>query len=226
MISRELQGDTYGTGGKVMAGLRVEQYVVGPVMTNCYFAVNEDTNEMLVIDPGDAGEMLIHKIKEKNLTPVAVLLTHGHFDHAGAAKTVADAFGIEIYAEEHEKETLDNPAVNLSGMSGMQEAYRADCFIKDGDSLELAGFEIQVLFTPGHTKGGCCYYIEKEQTVFSGDTLFCESVGRTDFPGGSATVLLRSIEEKLMPMPGQTKVYPGHNDMTTIGWERQYNPFL
>ncbi len=209
-----------------MAGLRVEQYVVGPVMTNCYFAVNEDTDEMLVIDPGDAGEQLIGKIKEENLTPKAVLLTHGHFDHASAAKTVAEAFGIRIYAEEHEKETLENASVNLSGMSGKKEVYEADCYVKDGDILNLAGFEIQVLYTPGHTKGGCCYYIEKEQAVFSGDTLFCESVGRTDFPGGSATVLLRSIEEKLMPMPGQTKVYPGHNDTTTIGWERQYNPFL
>lgn len=209
-----------------MAGLRVEQYVVGPVMTNCYFAVNEDTKEMLVIDPGDAGEMIVNKIKEKNFTPVAVLLTHGHFDHAGAAKTVADAFGIKIYAHENEKETLETPSVNLSGMSGCQATYGADCFVKDGDILQLAGFEIQVMFTPGHTKGGCCYYIKKEQAVFSGDTLFKESVGRTDFPGGSATVLLHSIEEKLMPLPGQTVVYPGHNDTTTIGWERQYNPFL
>ena len=111
-------------------------------------------------------------------------------------------------------------------MVGIKEIYHADCYVKDGEILNLAGFEIKVLHTPGHTKGGCCYYIEKEQAVFSGDTLFNSSVGRTDFPGGSATVLLRSIEEKLMPMPGQTKVYPGHNDTTTIGWEKQYNPFL
>lgn len=209
-----------------MAGLRVEQYVVGPVMTNCYFAINEDTREMFVVDPGDEAAKLIEKIKEKDVTPVAVLLTHGHFDHASAAKAVAETFGIKIYAEEHEKETLENPSINLSGMAGGQEVYSADCYVKDGEVLNLAGFEIKALYTPGHTKGGCCYYIEKEQTVFSGDTLFNSSVGRTDFPGGSASVLLRSIEEKLMPMPGQTKVYPGHNDTTTIGWEKQYNPFL
>ena len=99
-------------------------------------------------------------------------------------------------------------------------------FVKDGDVLDLAGFSVRVLFTPGHTEGGCCYYIEKEQAVFAGDTLFCSSVGRTDFPGGSASVLLRSIREKLMTLPGQTNVYPGHNEITTIGWEKQHNPFL
>lgn len=209
-----------------MAGLRVEQYVVGPVMTNCYFAINEDTNEMFVVDPGDEAGSLIDRIKSKNLTPVAVLLTHGHFDHASGAKEVAKAFGIKVYAQEQEKETLENPTINLSGMTGEKEAYGADCYVSDEEILDLAGFEIKVLHTPGHTKGGCCYYMEKEQALFSGDTLFNQSVGRTDFPGGSATVLLRSIEEKLMPMPGQTKVYPGHNDTTTIGWEKQYNPFL
>lgn len=209
-----------------MAGLRVEQYVVGPVMTNCYFAVNEDTGEMLVIDPGDAAEHLIAKIKEKRLMPAAVLLTHGHFDHASAAEKVAEAFDIPIYAHEMEKETLETPSVNLCGMVGEREAYHADQYVKDGDILNLAGFEIQVLYTPGHTKGGCCYYIEKEQALFAGDTLFFESVGRTDFPGGSAATLLRSIQEKLMCLPGQTKVYTGHNETTTIGWEKQNNPFL
>lgn len=209
-----------------MAGLRAEQYVVGPVMTNCYFAVNEDTGEMLVIDPGDSAERLIAKINEKKLSPVAVLLTHGHFDHASAAKEVAEAFGIPIYAHEMEKETLETPSINLCGMVGERASYHADRYVKDGDILDLAGFSIQVLYTPGHTKGGCCYYIEKEQALFAGDTLFFESVGRTDFPGGSASVLLRSIQEKLMPLPGQTKVYTGHNETTTIGWERQNNPFL
>lgn len=209
-----------------MAGLRAEQYVVGPVMTNCYLAINEDTNEMFVVDPGDEAMLLIDKIKVCKAKPVAVLLTHGHFDHASAAKEIAETFGIKIYAHEAEKETLETPSINLCGMIGTKEVYSADCYVKDNEILKLAGFDIKVLHTPGHTKGGCCYYIEKEQAVFSGDTLFNSSVGRTDFPGGSASVLLRSIEEKLMVMPGQTKVYPGHNEVTTIGWEKQYNPFL
>lgn len=209
-----------------MADLRVEQYVVGPVMTNCFFAVNEDTREMLVIDPGDSGKTLISKIKEENLVPVAVLLTHGHFDHAMAAGEVAKEFHIPIYAGEHEKETLENPSANLGGMVGAREAFHADVFVKDGEILDLAGFSIQVMHTPGHTKGGCCYYFEKEQAVFAGDTLFHDSVGRSDFPGGSASVLIKSIQDKLMPLPDEVKVYPGHNDITTIGWERKYNPFL
>ena len=122
---------------------------------------------------------------------------------------------------------MESPAVNLCGMMGQRGVvFHADIYAKDGEVLNLAGFSIQVLHTPGHTTGGCCYYIESEQALFAGDTLFCQSVGRTDFPGGSASVLLRSIEEKLMPLPGQTKVYPGHNETTTIGYERQYNPFL
>ncbi len=209
-----------------MAELKVEQYVVGAVMTNCYFAVNEDTREMLVIDPGDSAKKLIGKIKEKKLAPAAVLLTHGHFDHAGGAEEIAKEFGIPVYAEEHEKETLENPSINLCGMIGTKEVYHADKFVKDGDILDLAGFSIQVLHTPGHTKGGCCYYLEKEQAVFAGDTLFHDSVGRSDFPGGSASVLIQSIRDKLMPLPDDVKVYPGHNDITTIGWERKYNPFL
>lgn len=209
-----------------MAGLRAEQYVVGPVMTNCYFAVNEETGETLVIDPGDEAGYLIEKIKEKGLKPAAVLLTHGHFDHASAAEEVAKAFGISIYAHEEEKETLEDPAINLSGMAGGRTSYHADVYVKDGDILELAGFSIQALYTPGHTAGGCCYYIEKEQAVFAGDTLFFESVGRTDFPGGSPAQLIRSIRDKLTCLPGQTKVYPGHNETTTIGWERQNNPFI
>ena len=179
-----------------MARLRVEQYVVGEVMTNCYFAVNEDTMEVLVIDPGDGAGRLAEKMREKNLIPRAVLLTHGHFDHAMAAGKIAEEFQIPVYAEEHEKETLNNPAVNLSGMIGKRESYHADEFVKDGDVLSLAGFTIKVLFTPGHTQGGCCFYFEEEQALFSGDTLFHDSVGRTDFPGGSASVLLKSIEDK------------------------------
>ncbi len=210
-----------------MAGLRVEQYVVGPVMTNCYLAVNENTNEALVIDPGDAADMLIKKIKERNVTPAAVLLTHGHFDHASAAQALASEFGIKIYAHEKEKETLETPSCNLCGMIGEQGSrYHADVYVKDNEILNLAGFSIQALYTPGHTVGGCCYYIEREQAVFAGDTLFHSSIGRTDFPGGSMSALLRSIREKLMTLPGQTKVYPGHEDTTTIGWERQYNPFI
>lgn len=209
-----------------MAPLRVEQYVVGMVQTNCYFAINEDTKEVLIVDPGASASKLAEIIEKEKLNPVAILLTHGHFDHAGGAEELADSFDIKIYAHEAEKETLENPAINLSGWEGRERAYRADCYLKDEQEIDLAGFHIRVFHTPGHTVGGCCYFLPYQNTVFCGDTLFAQSVGRTDFPKGSASELIRSIEKKLMTLPEDVTVYPGHNEITTIGTERMYNPYL
>ena len=212
--------------GENIAPLKVEQYVVGPVQTNCYFAINDDTKEVLVIDPGASADQLAKKICQEKLTPIAILLTHGHFDHAGGAEELAKHFDIKIYAEEHEKEALDTPSLNLSGWEGVQKTYHADVFLKNEQEIDLAGFHIRVFHTPGHTVGGCCYYFPYQNVVFSGDTLFCTSVGRTDFPKGSAAQIIRSIKEKLLPLPDETTVYTGHNDITTIGTERMYNPYL
>ena len=209
-----------------MAPLKVEQYVVGMVQTNCYFAINEDTKETLVIDPGANATQLAERLDGAELHPVAILLTHGHFDHAGGAAELAERYGIPVYAHEAECETLQNPAVNLSGWEGAECAYHADCLVKDEQELKLAGFLMRVLYTPGHTAGGCCYLLPYQNVLFSGDTLFAQSVGRTDFPGGSASTLIRSIKEKLMTLPEEITVYPGHNDSTTIGTERMYNPYL
>lgn len=206
--------------------MKIEQYCVGQVGTNCYFAVNEDTKELLVIDPGDSAQMLAGKIRQKDLKPAAVLLTHGHFDHAMAAQELAELFDVKIYAHEAEKNTLEQPGLNVSAMIGRRDSYHADVYVKDKEVLNLAGMEILVLHTPGHTEGGCCYYLEKERVLFSGDTLFCQSVGRTDFPGGSMKKIVRSIKEKLLVLPDEVRVYPGHMDLTTIGMERAQNPFL
>lgn len=202
--------------------MEIEIYVVGQVQTNCYFVVNEKTKEMVVIDPGASANALAAKAEELGYTPKAVLLTHGHFDHATGAEEFADHFGIKIYAHEAEKETLENPTVSLSGAS----RFRADVFVKDEEELDLAGFHLRVLFTPGHTPGGCCYYFPYEDTLFCGDTLFQCSVGRTDFPGGSMSTLVRAIKEKLMVLPERTVCYPGHGEATTIDYERTYNPYL
>lgn len=206
--------------------MKIEQYCVGAVQTNCYFVINDETQEMLIIDPGDSASFLADKIRQENLKPQAVLLTHGHFDHAMAAEELAGMFDIQIYAHEKEKDTLAQPGLNVSGMIGRGDVYHADVFVKDGEVLTLAGMEVKVLYTPGHTEGGCCYYIEKEKALFSGDTLFCQSVGRTDFPRGSMSELVRSIKEKLLPLPDEVKVYPGHMGTTTIGMERMGNPFI
>ena len=206
--------------------MKINQYVVGAVQTNCYFIINEDTKEVLIVDPGDAAKQLAQKVKDDGLTPVAILLTHGHFDHAGGAKALAEEFGIKIYAHEKEKRTLEDPEYNVSWMVGSSEVYSADEFLKDEQELDLAGFHIRVLYTPGHTEGGSCYYFPYDNVLFSGDTLFCMSVGRTDFKGGSMSEIVRSIKEKIMVLPEDTTVYPGHNDVTTIENERMYNPYL
>lgn len=209
-----------------MGKLKVDQYVVGQVQTNCYFAVNAETKEMVVIDPGASAKQLAMKAKENGYTPVAVLLTHGHFDHAGGAEEFADMFQIPIYAHEMERETLETPALSQCSWLGEEKAYRADIWLKDEQEIDLAGFHIRVLLTPGHTVGGCCYYFPYEDAVFTGDSLFCMSVGRTDFPKGSMSQLVRAIKEKLMILPDQTTVFPGHNDITSIEQERMYNPYL
>ena len=204
----------------------VLRYIVGPVCTNCYLLVNHKTGELLVVDPGDQAQLIEKQIEKTGAKPVAILLTHGHFDHAGAAEELAGKYQISIYAHEAERETLEDPGLNLCGMIGEHKVYRADVFVKDEEVLNLAGFSIRVFFTPGHTIGGCCYYIADEKILFSGDTLFQESVGRTDFPRGSASDLIRAIREKLMPLPDDVTVYTGHDESTLIGYERMHNPYL
>lgn len=209
-----------------MVPLKIQQYIVGSVATNCYFAINDDTKEVLIIDPGAAAKQLAEKVQEQGLSPAGILLTHGHFDHAAAADELSRLLETKVYAHEKEQETLEKPGINLSGWEGKTESYHADVYVKDEQELNLAGFQIQVLFTPGHTIGGCCYYLKEQSTVFSGDTLFEGSIGRTDFPKGSASQLIRAIREKLMILPDETAVYPGHGEMTSIGMERVNNPFL
>ena len=123
--------------------------------------------------------------------------------------------------------TLENPGFNLSAdFTGVAKSYSADIYLQDHEKVELAGFTIEVLFTPGHTPGGCCFYIAEEKILFAGDTLFCGSVGRTDFPGGSMSELVRGVQAQLFVLPEDTLVFPGHNDGTTIGDEKRYNPYL
>ena len=207
--------------------MKVVKVLLPAAAENCYIAINEDTNESIIIDPGSAFERIKSAVESTGTKPVAILLTHGHFDHAGEAASTAKEYGIKVYTHEATAEELKNPSINLSGdMFGDSKSYSADVFLKDDEEIDLAGLHIKCLFTPGHTPGGCCFYFPNEDIVFTGDTLFSGSVGRTDFPGGSMSQLVGAIKSKLMTLSDDTICYPGHNEPTTIGTERIYNPFL
>lgn len=205
----------------------VEKYPLGMVRTNCYVVYNNDSKEALIVDPADNGAYIKSKLEEKGLNVQAVLLTHGHFDHIMAAEYLRDAYQIPIMAHELEKEVLEYANKNLSdSMGGESFALKADKFLKDGDILELLGTKIKVVYTPGHTIGGVCYFFDKEKFLLSGDTLFENSVGRTDFPTGSMSTLIHSIKEKLSILGDDVVVYPGHEGETSIGRERKFNPYI
>lgn len=201
--------------------------ILGEIGTNCYLLYNKDNKRAVLIDPADEADKIMEMIAVKNCTLTAILLTHGHYDHIGAAIKVSKATKAPIYAGECEKEVLENPSINLSAMMGEHAiSLIADKWLTDGEVIELAGITIRCIHTPGHTKGGMSYYVEDANILFSGDTLFAASVGRTDFPTGSMSELVRSIKSKLLILPEHTKVFTGHGESTSIAYEKQYNPFL
>ena len=206
--------------------MKIERFVLGPIETNCYVVVNEDTKECFAVDMAYCPKAYVDHIREQGYQMKALFLTHGHFDHIMAADAVRDKYGVKVYASCDEKNTLEQPHINLGEAYGLKLSVKADVWHKDGEILKLAGFDIEALHTPGHTEGGSCYYIREIGVIFSGDTLFCGSVGRTDFPGGSMSEIVRSIKEKVMVLPDDTKVYPGHGEGTSVGYERENNPFL
>lgn len=205
----------------------VKKFLAGPLGTNCYLLVNEISKEALIVDPASCPERLKECVAKENIRIRAILLTHAHFDHIMGIDDVIGLYGeMPVYVHQEDMEMLENPALNLSGNYGMGYSYRGGTAIRDGQILSLIGYEIKVIHTPGHTPGGVCYYVESEEVLISGDTLFQDSVGRTDFPGGSASELVRSIKEKLFVLPENTHVYPGHMGTTTIWHEKGHNPFV
>lgn len=210
-----------------MSNIKITSLTVGDLAVNCYFCVNEDTDEALVFDPGAEAERIFDFAKEKGWSVRAILLTHGHADHMGGADKLRELTGAPVYALAEEEPMLLNGKTNLSVFINHRViTVKADEFLKNGQEFTLASITLKVYHTPGHTPGGCSYYCAQAHSLFSGDTLFQASVGRSDFPGGSMSELVRSVKDVLFLLPDDTKVLPGHGDMTTIGYEKKYNPFL
>jgi hydroxyacylglutathione hydrolase len=210
-----------------MPDLDVRSFTVGPVAENCFLFRAQDSDRALIVDPGEEAERILQAVDELGVTVEAILLTHCHFDHIGAVAPVARETGAPVYCPEIEVPVLADimSFVPWPGF-GPYESYDADETVSGGEHLSLAGLEIDVLFTPGHSPGHVTYSIPDHQALFSGDVLFQGSVGRVDLPGGDGPTLLESIRSLVEAHPEETLVYPGHMGTTTLGAERATNPFL
>jgi hydroxyacylglutathione hydrolase len=211
-----------------VSSLDVRMFTVGPVQENCFIVREKDSPAAIIVDPGDEADQLLSAVERLGIETVeGILITHTHFDHVGAVAPVAKATNAPVYCPELETDVLANimDYVPWPGF-GPFESYEADHTVTGGDALELAGFNIDVIFTPGHSPGHVTYAISDHDALFSGDVLFQGSVGRVDLPGGDWPTLLASIESLLSAYPEETTVYPGHMGITTLGRERATNPFL
>lgn len=206
--------------------LKIGKFILSVCGTNCYFVYEEGKKEVVFFDPADQGELIYEKLKEAGFTVRAIYLTHGHFDHIAGCNELRKLSGAKVYALDEEADLCRDVNLNLSEQFGRAYTVEPDGLVRDGEIRTEAGISFRVIATPGHTKGSCCYYFEDGGFLVGGDTLFWESVGRTDFPTGSASMLVRSVKEKLFSLPDEVKVFSGHGESTTIGHERQYNPFI
>jgi glyoxylase-like metal-dependent hydrolase (beta-lactamase superfamily II) len=205
----------------------LETIVVGPLGVNCFILGDKQSNEGVVVDPGADGDMILAAISRLGLKIKYLINTHGHFDHVGSNRQIIEATGAEFLIHEKDINLLMMAARSASNYGLTVEDSPAPArHLTDGLTLEFGRRSIEVLHTPGHTPGGCCLLLKHEGLVITGDTLFADSVGRTDLPGGSHEQLIASIKSKLMPLADETVVWPGHGPSSTIGRERRLNPYI
>lgn len=207
--------------------MKLECLTVGPFDENCYLYWDEKSGKGIVIDPGAEADGIIETIEKSGFAPVALLLTHGHGDHIGALKEVKEKWNLPVYIGQGEEEYLADP--NLNGSAFFDQpiiAPKPDFLVEDEKIYQFDTISLRVLFTPGHTKAGVCFLDENEGILFCGDTLFQGSIGRTDLAGGSYDKLIESIQKKILTLPDGIICFPGHGAATTVGAERNANPFL
>ncbi|MHB8171557.1 MAG: MBL fold metallo-hydrolase [Thermincolia bacterium] len=198
---------------------------VGPMAANCFIIGCEQTKEAAVIDPGGDAKVILSLLDKEGLELKYIINTHGHIDHIGANDEVKAASGAKIIIHELDAEMLTNPRKNLSAFMGAMNSFKAaDKTVKDGDMIQVGNLELKVIHTPGHTPGGIC--LKQGALLWTGDTLFQGSIGRSDFPGGNHDTLISSIKTKLTVLPDDTQVFPGHGPSSNIGEEKRSNPFL
>ena len=208
--------------------INIRSIPTGPLAVNTYivwYGEAGEKHDCVVIDPANSHKVM-NELERLGLNCTAILITHGHFDHIMGANELRGAASVKIYAYEEEQDVCENTHNNCSDQIGRLYTVKCNKYLPDGAEIDIEGIKCKLIATPGHTKGSCCFYFEDDKLLISGDTLFYGSVGRTDLPTGSMGTLVRSIKEKLMCLPDDVKVYPGHGDTTTIGFERENNPFI
>jgi len=204
-----------------------EEIVVGPLSVNCFVVGCENSREGVVVDPGGDVDSVIQAVQKHRLKIGTVINTHGHFDHVGGNRATVESFGGRLLIHQADV-ALVGMATDVARTYGLQgeSSPPPDDFLNDGDEITFGGHTLKVIHTPGHTRGGCCLYFESEKKIITGDTLFADSIGRTDLPGGSHEQLLESIRTKLFTLPDDVAVYPGHGEATSIGHEKRHNPYF